>query len=199
MSKLIFYYGTMGCSKTANALMTRFQYQDRGKRVWLIKPAIDNRDDTVDERGIKRTLIKSRVGISAEAQTISTDENIYNTYFLSGPVLPEVIICDEAQFLTGEQVEQLKDISSTMNIDILCYGLRTDFRTRLFPGAARLFELADRTVELDNVCECGQPALVNARLNAKGEVLIKGAQVEIGGDEKYKALCWSCYKRKIQR
>jgi len=197
MGRLKFYYGTMGCSKTANALMTRFQYQDRGQIVWLIKPATDTRDDTVDANGITHSIIKSRVGIKAEADVVAETDNLIEL-FGKRNIWCNVIICDEAQFLTEKQVEQLKDIATVYDTDVICYGLRTDFKTKLFPGSQRLFELADKIVELNNVCDCGKPAMVNARIDSLGRVLVKGSQVDIGGDEKYKALCWSCYKKKIR-
>lgn len=198
MANLCFYYGTMGCSKTANALMTRFQYLDHQKGVWLVKPAIDNRDDVVLENGTSKTIIKSRIGIQAEAVTIPKYCDILEL-FISNTCLNsiDVIICDEAQFLTENQVEQLKNIVTSFNIDVLCYGLRTDFKTNLFPGSKRLFELADKIVELDNVCDCGKPAIINARLDKDGMILISGNQIEIGGDDRYKALCWKCYTRKL--
>ena len=212
MGRLIFYYGTMGCSKTANALMTRFQYIARQKSVWLIKPATDTRDDIIEEDDHIVTLVKSRVGIEAEAEVISQDTNIYQEYInkycklLNLPAeahymyrVPDnaydVIICDEAQFLTEAQIEQLKDLATMTSIDVLCYGLRTDFKTKLFPGSKRLFELADKVIELDNICDCGQHAIVNARFNTAGDILLTGSQIEIGGDEKYKALCWKCFKK----
>ena len=196
MSKLYFYYGTMGGSKTANALMMNFKYKEKGKFSWLIKPATDTRDDTTDEFGNKIFTIKSRIGLSAEAQAISETDNIYDLYFKFKGKLPDVIICDEAQFLTAEQVEQLKEILSIVDINILCYGLRTDFKTNLFPGSKRLFELADTIIELENICDCGRPAIVNARINSLGQITLDGAQVDIGGDSKYKAFCWKCFREK---
>jgi thymidine kinase len=194
MGRLFFYFGTMGGSKTANALMMNFKYQEKGKLSWLIKPATDTRDDTQDEFGNKVITIKSRIGLKAEAVAIAESDNIYDLYFKFKNKRPDVIICDEAQFLTAEQVEQLKEILSVVDINILCYGLRTDFLTQLFPGSKRLFELADSIIELENICDCGRPAIVNARINEKGQVVLVGDQVEIGGDSRYKAQCWKCYK-----
>ena len=216
MGKLVFYYGPMGCSKTANALMIRFQYISKNKSVWLIKPSIDTRDDIVDKDGNRVAYVKSRIGLEAEATLIDQNTDLYCeyvnkyckiiSYIPSGhnythnicqgtaDVAYDVIICDEAQFLTELQVEQLKDIATLTDTDVLCFGLRTDFKTKLFPGSKRLFELADKTIELESICECGQPALINARVNKQGKVLTQGAQVDIGGDDKYKTLCWKCYK-----
>ena len=189
MADLIFNYGAMGCSKTANALMTRFQYMDKGLKVWLIKPEIDTRDDVIKEDGTTVSLIKSRVGISGEATVIKSDADIIP------PTGTELIICDEAQFLSEFQVDELKAIAEVWDIPVYCYGLRTDFRTKLFPGSKRLFELASKVVELNSVCSCGNPAIINARFNSKGKIVTAGSQIELGGDERYKALCYSCWKK----
>ena len=189
MANLVFNYGAMGCSKTANALMTRFQYADKGLNVWLIKPEIDTRDDIRHEDGTVTALVKSRVGISGEATVIKSDAQIIP------PDGIDLIICDEAQFLSENQVDNLKAIAETLDIPVYCYGLRTDFRTKLFPGAKRLFELASRTIELESICSCGNPAIINARFNSKGEIVTRGSVVELGGDDRYKALCYSCWKR----
>lgn len=187
MADLIFYYGAMGCSKTANALMTEFQYRERGLNVWLIKPELDTRDDLVKEDGTVVSLLRSRVGISSEAAVISATANIVP------PSNTNLIICDEAQFLTEVQVEELKAIAETLNIPVYCYGLRTDFKTKLFAGSKRLFELASKVVGLESVCSCGKPAIINARFS-KGRLMTHGSQIDLGGDEKYKALCYSCWK-----
>jgi thymidine kinase len=185
MAELVFYYGAMGCSKTANALMTRFQYIDKGLHVWLIKPAVDNRSGNY--------TIGSRVGITAEADAIiEPNDNVYDRWCHEAG--SDLVICDEAQFLTEDQVDQLKEIAEKANTPVYCYGLRTDFRTKLFPGSKRLFEICSKTVELESICECGKPAIINARFNKDGHILTHGAQVDIGGDEKYKALCYSCWK-----
>ena len=189
MANLVFYYGAMGCSKTANALMTRFQYMDKGLKVWLIKPELDTRDDIQHEDGTITALVKSRVGISGEAVVIKANQQIIP------PADIDLIICDEAQFLTEQQVDELKAITETNDIPVYCYGLRTDFRTKLFPGSKRLFELSSSVVQLESICSCGKPAIINARFNSKGKIVTAGSQIEIGGDERYKALCYSCWKK----
>ena len=189
MANLVFYYGAMGCSKTANALMTKFQYKEKGLKVWLIKPELDTRDDIIKEDGTTISLIKSRVGISGEAVVIKSDQDIIP------PTGTDLIICDESQFLSEFQVDELKAIAETQDIPVYCYGLRTDFRTKLFPGSKRLFELASKTVELESICSCGNPAIINARFNNKGEIVTRGSVVELGGDDRYKALCYSCWKK----
>jgi thymidine kinase len=188
MANLVFYYGAMGCSKTANALMTQFQYKEKGLNVWLIKPEIDTRDDIINEDGSITSLVKSRVGISGVAEVIKANASIVP------PEATDLIICDEAQFLSEFQVDELKAIAETQNIPVYCYGLRTDFRTKLFPGSKRLFELASKTVELESICSCGNPAIINARFNNKGEIVTRGSIVELGGNDRYKALCYSCWK-----
>lgn len=188
MADLVFYYGSMGCSKTANALMTRFQYIDKGLKVWLIKPETDTRDDIRHEDGSITALVKSRIGISGEADVIKSNQDIIP------PAETNLIICDEAQFLNEFQVDELKAISEVQDIPVYCYGLRTDFKTKLFPGSKRLFELSSNTVQLESVCSCGKPAIINARFSG-GKLMTHGAQVDIGGDEKYKPLCYSCWKK----
>jgi len=195
MADLVFYYGAMGCSKTANALMTRFQYIDKGLNVWLVKPATDTRDDVVNEDGSVTAIVKSRVGISAEADVIPAAGSPFQLLSkkLQDGMPIHLTIVDEAQFLTEDQVDEFKAIAETLGIPVYCYGLRTDFRTKLFPGSARLFEICSKAVELESICSCGKPAIINARFS-KGRLMTRGAQVDIGGDEKYKALCYSCWK-----
>ena len=195
MAKLYFKFGAMSSSKTANALMTRFNYEEKGYNVWLIKPALDDRDDYVNEQGKRITIIKSRVGLMAEADAIRQDEDLLER--LEDSV--DVIICDECQFLTARQVDALKYIAEFRNIPVLCFGLRADFQTKLFSGSRRLFEIADSISEIKSVCRCGKKAIVNARLNDKGEVVVDGEQICIGGDDRYEAMCWGCWQEKISR
>lgn len=191
MSKLVFYYGTMGSAKTANALITRYQYIQNGRAVWLIKPATDTRDDKDG-----KTIIKSRIGLEAEAVAILGSDDLFNVFTKYwGYNIPDVIICDEAQFFSPLQINQLRDMATFLKIDVLCFGLKTNFMTRSFEGSARLFELADELIKLDNICDCGQPALVNARLNKSGNILTTGEDILIGGDGQYKAMCWKCYRQ----
>lgn len=193
MAELKFYFGVMGSAKTANALMTRFQYVDKGKKVWLIKPSIDNRDNVIDDNGNTINIIKSRVGIQAEADAILPTDSILKLIVDLDKVTSNIIICDEAQFLTAEQVEELRYIATYLNIPVLCYGLRTDFQTHLFTGSKRLFELADDLQEIKSVCSCGRPAIINAKLDANGDLVVDGDTIDIGGDEKYEAMCWKNY------
>ena len=199
MSKLYFKFGAMASSKTANALMTRFNYEEKGNRVWLIKPDLDNRDDYTDETGNRVTVVKSRIGLSAVADVVGRDEDIHARFVaLNDQNHMDVIICDECQFLTAAQVDQLKYIAEYCNTPVLCFGLRSDFLTQLFEGSKRLFEIADSITEIKSVCRCGKKAIVNARLNSDGRVVTVGDQIEIGGTDKYEGLCWGCWQKRIR-
>lgn len=187
MADLTFYYGPMGCSKTANALMARHNALSLNQKVWLIKPAIDTRDDKLLKDGTRQSIVKSRVGIEAEAQAIGPREHI------CPPPYTGLIICDEAQFLQSWQVDELNEFAKDFDIPVLCYGLKTDFRTNFFSGSARLFEIADRLIELETFCECGKKAVLTAKF-VDGEIVTSGNQVDIGGDEKYKAMCYVCWR-----
>lgn len=188
MAKLYFKYGAMGSSKTAQALITKFNYEERGMKVWLIKPALDDRDGAV--------IIKSRIGLSAECTTVRPDDDIYEM-FTSDEYRADVIITDECQFFTPENIDQMRRIVDELNVPVLCFGLRTDFLTKLFPGSMRLFELADSISEIKTICSCGKKASVNARIDESGNVVTVGSQVMLGGNDSYIAMCHRCYKRKI--
>jgi len=189
MAKLYFKYGAMGSSKTAQALITKFNYEERGMSVWLIKPSTDTRD------GAK--MIRSRIGLTAEAEVVGPDDDIRARFDEIGR--RNVIIADECQFLTPEQVDQLRGIVDEEDIPVLCFGLRTDFLTKMFPGSARLFELADSITEIKTICECGSKATVNARIGPDGKVVTEGEQVLLGGNDTYLAMCHSCWKKRIAR
>lgn len=187
MAKLYFKYGAMGSSKTAQALITKFNYEERGMRVWLIKPSVDNRD------GLSR--LASRVGLSADATAISPTDNIY-AMFVKSDEKADVIIADECQFFTEEQIDALRRIVNEFDLPVLCFGIRTDFRTRLFSGSKRLFEVADSISEIKTICACGSKATVNARLDQDGRVITEGEKVLIGGDECYLAMCHKCWEER---
>ncbi len=187
MAKLYFKYGAMGCSKTAQALITKFNYEERGMSVLLIKPSVDTRDGA--------TVVKSRIGLEAEAVTVSPQENLYTLYTDSFSDR-QVIIVDECQFLTPEQVDQLSDVVIDFNVPVLCFGLATDFLTHLFPGSRRLFEIAESVSEIKSVCKCGRKATVNARFDDDGNIVFKGDQVCLGGNDRYVAMCRRCWLEK---
>ena len=188
MAKLYFKYGAMGSSKTAQVLTTKFNYEERGMRVWLIKPATDTRDG--DE------VIKSRIGLSSPCDTVKKGDDIYSA-FCDGHTDTDVIIADECQFFTAEQIDQLRAIVNDKNVPVLCFGLRTDFLTRLFPGSRRLFEVADSITEIKTICECGRKATVNARIDSEGKIVTEGRQVFLGGNERYMAICHKCWTDRI--
>lgn len=182
--KMYFYYGAMGSSKTANALMTRFSWEDKGKKVALLKPSIDNRDG-VD-------IVKSRAGLMAKALLVYPDSNIRDV--LPAPAEEyDNIIVDEAQFLTKEQVDELRDIVDNGTF-VMCYGLKADFMGNLFEGSKRILELADSLREIVTMCPCGKKAIMNARYSGN-KILYEGEQVLVGGNESYIALCHRCYKK----
>lgn len=187
MAKLYFKYGTMGSSKTAQALITKFNYEERGMKTVLIKPSVDTRDG--------KNICKSRIGLSAEALTVNKSVNLFK---LIRDMKVDVVIVDECQFLTEDQVDQLADVVMEMDVPVLCFGLRADFQTHLFPGSKRLFEIADSITEIKYICECGNKAVVNARLDESGRVVTEGSQVLIGGNDRYVAMCRKCWLKKIK-
>lgn len=188
MAKLYFKYGAMGSSKSAQALITKFNYEELGMSVWLIKPSIDTRDGA--------DIIRSRIGLEARAQIITPEQDITEAYRAAGK--HDVIIADEAQFFTPEQIDQLRELVDEENLPVLCFGLRTDFLTHFFPGARRLMELADSLTEIKTVCACGRKATVNARIDGTGRIITQGDQVFLGGNDSYVAMCHQCWKRKIR-
>ena len=187
MAKLYFKYGAMGSSKTAQALITKYNYEENDMKVWLIKPATDNRDGAA--------VVRSRIGLMAEAESIGPGADLYRL-FLERKT--DVVIVDECQFFTPEQIDQLRRIVDELDIPVLCFGLRSDFQTKLFPGSRRLFELADSIQEIKTICDCGSKATVNARIDGDGYVVTEGAQVVLGGNDCYIAMCHRCWRRAIE-
>ena len=190
MAKLYFKYGAMGSSKTAQALITKYNYEENELRVWLIKPAADTRD------GVQ--VLRSRIGLEAMVDVIPPDMDLYVRFQEEKRTNCDVIIVDECQFLTPEQIDELRAIVNDFNIPVICFGLRTDFRTKLFPGSLRLMELADTIQEIKTICDCGAKATVNARIDPSGHIITQGAQVELGGNDRYIAMCHKCYVRGIR-
>ena len=188
MAKLYFKYGSMGSSKTAQALITRYNYMENGMNVWLVKPSADVRDGAV--------ILRSRVGLEAPADVISPEMNIRDEYDKHDKI--DVIIVDECQFLTAEQIDQLREIVDDEEIPVLCYGLRTDFRSTLFEGSRRLFEVADTITEIKSICDCGAKATTNARIDSDGYVVTEGNQLLLGGNDCYVAMCHKCWIRDIK-
>lgn len=187
MAKLYFKFGAMGCSKTAQALITKFNYEERGMKVLLMKPAIDTREGA--------GVVRSRIGLEAPCIMVPEDCDLFEL-FTKEHADCNVIIVDECQFLAPEQVDQLGRIALEKDIPVLCFGLRTDFATHLFPGSRRLFELAESITEIKSVCRCGAKATVNARMDDDGNIVYKGDQICIGGNNRYEAMCRGCWEKR---
>jgi len=189
MAKLYFKYGAMGSSKTAQALITKYNYEENDMKVWILKPSADTRDGTA--------VLRSRIGLWAEAEIAAPHVDIYQRFKEGFAGSCDAVIVDECQFLTPVQIEQLRQIVDDYNVPVMCFGLRTDFQTRLFPGSLRLMELADAIEEIKTMCDCGAKATVNARIN-DGYIVTEGAQVVLGGNDCYIAMCHRCYVRGIR-
>ena len=190
MAKLYFKYGAMGSSKTAQALITKYNYEENDLSVWLIKPSADTRDG--------QQILRSRIGLEAMVEVIPPEMDIYDRFRETKRGSCDVIIVDECQFLTEDQIDQLRTIVNDENIPVMCFGLRTDFQTRLFPGSRRLMEVADSILEIKTICACGAKATVNARIDGSGHIITEGAQVVLGGNDSYIAMCHKCYIRGIR-
>ena len=184
MAKLYFKYGAMGSSKTAQALIAKYNYEENDMKVWLIKPSADTRDGA--------QVLRSRIGLEAAVDVIAPEVDIYARFLGNRIRRCDVIIVDECQFMTEKQIDQLRSIVNEQNVPVLCFGLRTDFLTRLFPGSRRLMELADVIEEIKTMCDCGAKATVNARIS-DGYIVTEGAQVVLGGNDSYIAMCHRCY------
>lgn len=195
MAKFYFNYATMNTGKSALLLMKAHSFLENNIPVLCLKPSIDTRDG--------EDVIKSRTGMSMECLTIDSDDDIYaivanycqNLIGADRPT-PKWVLCDEAQFFTTVQVDQLAKIVDTMDINVMCYGLRTDFRTELFEGSKRLFEVADNIEEIKLSCSCGRKAIFNARVDSDGHIALEGDSIEIGGNDRYKPMCRKCYYEK---
>ena len=187
MAKLYFKYGAMGSSKTAQALITKYNYEERGLRVRLLKPAADVRDGAL--------TVRSRIGLEAEAAAVAPETDLRALFPAEDGV--DVVIVDEAQFLTEEQINQLRELVDERNVPVMCFGLRTDFQTKVFPGSRRLLEIADEFTEIKTMCGCGRKATVNARISSDGYVVTEGEQVFLGGNDSYVAMCHKCWKHAI--
>ena len=182
MAQLYFKFGAMGSSKTANALMARFNYEERGQETLLVKPRLDTRDGD--------HMVYSRIGLKHPC-----------IYFSELHVMPEAelkryacVIVDEAQFLTREEVMYLVGLVDDLGIPVICYGLRADFKGDLFPGSEALLVMADKIEEVKTICWCGKKALCNARFDESGHVIKEGEQVVLGANDKYIGLCRKHWK-----
>lgn len=191
IGKLYFRYGTMGSAKTAMLLTQAYNFEERGMAYMCMKPVIDTRD--------AKNVIRSRIGIERECSWIYPETNLQVLLYekcTSKLPLPEWVLVDEAQFLSAQQVDQLAQVVDETGINVVCYGLRTDFQTNLFEGSKRLFEIADSIDEIKSTCSCGRKTIVNARIDSKGEIITEGEQVEIGGNDRYIAVCRKCWRNR---
>ena len=190
-SKLFFYYGSMASSKTLRLLATAYDLEEKGLKILTMKPSKDTRETDGQ--------IRSRAGLSRPCIRFSHDVDLFELVKDKYNDVKWVIV-DECQFLSSEQVDQLSDIVDFLGISVMCYGLRTDFQSHLFEGSKRIFELADDIEEVKSTCECGErKTSINARFNKNGEMVTEGEQLEIGGNERYKAICRKCWKEKIRK
>lgn len=193
MRKLYFNYGPMGSAKTLKLLTMAYNFEEKGIPFIVLKPSIDNRDGT--------TIVKSRVGLERECIPIENDVDIYRVVKEYNKILSsqltklEWVLIDECQFLSEEQVDQLGQIVDLLDIDVMCFGLRTDFQSHLFPASKRLFEIADDIEEVKSRCSCGRKMIVNARFDQNDKLILDGNQVMVGGDGLYKPLCRKCWNQ----
>lgn len=180
----------MGSAKTALLLTQAYNFEERGMPYRCMKPVVDTRDN--------KNVIHSRIGIERECSWIYADTNLYELVrdMADDEPRPQWILVDEAQFLSADQVDQLARVVDDFGINVVCYGLRTDFRTSLFEGSRRLLEIADTIDEVKSTCSCGRKTIVNARVNSAGEIITEGAVVEIGGNDRYVAVCRRCWRNK---
>lgn len=182
--KMYFYYGVMGSSKTANALMKMFNFEERGRKVALLKPSLDARNG--------KTLIKSRIGLSREAFYLDVNQTVESVIAKEG--IFDIIIVDEAQFLSESQVDELREMADR-GIMVMCYGLKNNYTGRMFEGSKRIIEVCDTIREIQSMCsKCGTKAVVNARYSGK-DIIYEGNIIDIGGEEKYITLCHKCWKK----
>jgi thymidine kinase len=182
VAKLYFYYSSMNAGKSTTLLQADFNYRERGMETMLWTAALDDR--------YGQGYVTSRIGLKAAADKFDPDTDIGNAIYVEHGRRPlACVLIDEAQFLSREQVLQLARITDEVKIPVLCYGLRTDFAAQLFPGSAALLAIADTLIELKAVCHCGRKSTMNLRVDEAGRAVIDGAQTEIGGNDRYVAMC----------
>ena len=186
MAKLYFYYATMNSGKSLQLLTTAHNFDEKAIPFLTMKSAKGKRDDP--------NFIKSRLGIKRECIVIEDEDDIYESvknYTKTNEV--KWILIDECQFLEETQIDDLAKIVDLLNINVMCFGLRTDFQSKAFPASKRLFELADDIQEIKSTCECGRKTSINARINENGEIILDGEQILVGGNETYKTMCRKCW------
>lgn len=192
MAKLYFYYSAMNAGKSTVLLQSAYNYEERGMATVLFTPALDNR--------FAVGKIHSRIGLSAKAVSFSAEFDLFKHTQAVQAQTPNLrcVLIDEAQFLSKEQVMQLTEIVDVLDLPVLAYGLRSDFRGEPFPGSQYLLVLADNLVEIKTICHCGRKAIMNMRLDAEGKPTTTGSQVQIGGNDTYVSLCRSHFKAATQ-
>ena len=197
MSKLYYYYGSMASAKSLRLLSTAYNFEEKNVQIMVLKPSLDTRDG--------EGVIKSRAGLERKCIMVDHDVNLYKVVKAYKNVLASQletlkwVIIDECQFLTEAQIDQLSDVVDFLDVNVMCYCLRTDFKSRLFPSTKRLFELADDIEEIKSTCECGErKASINARFDNNGEIITEGDQIMVGGNETYRAICRKCWKNKVR-
>ena len=191
MAKLYFSYSTMNAGKSTVLLQASHNYGERGMKTMLFTAELDNRS--------KVGNISSRIGLSEKASTFNNDDNLFSS--VKKRLKKDKISCvfiDEAQFLTDKQVWELSDVVEILNIPVMCFGLRTDFQGKLFEGSSTLLAIADELKEIKTICHCGKKANMVVRVDSNGKVLKEGAQIEIGGNEKYISLCRKHWKNEME-
>ena len=187
MAKLYFYYSSMNAGKSTNLLQSSYNYRERGMNTIVLTPELDTR--------YGGSVVSSRIGLSADATTFSTADNLFSLVKDAHRERPlHCLLIDEAQFLSRDQVHQLGDVADELGIPVLCYGLRTDFQGLLFEGSQHLLAWADNLVEIKTICHCGRKATMVLRLDERGQVVKRGAQIKIGGNETYQAVCRKHFK-----
>lgn len=194
---LKYYWGSMGSSKTLRLLSTAYNFEEKGVNIMVLKPSLDTRDG--------EGIIRSRAGLERKCLMVDDEINLYDVVKAYKNLLStrlemlKWVIVDECQFLTEKQVDELSDVADFLDIGVMCFGLRTDFQSRLFPGSKRLFEIADDIEEIKSTCECGdRKTSINARFDGNGNIVTEGGQILVGGDEAYRALCRKCWKEKVR-
>ena len=191
MAKLYFSYSTMNAGKSTVLLQASHNYGERGMKTMLFTAELDNRS--------KVGNISSRIGLSEKASTFNNDNNLFSS--VEKRLKKDKISCvfvDEAQFLTDKQVWQLSDVVEILKVPVMCFGLRTDFQGKLFEGSSTLLAIADELKEIKTICHCGKKANMVVRVDSNGKVLKEGAQIEIGGNEKYISLCRKHWKNEME-
>lgn len=191
MAKVYFYYSAMNAGKSTTLLQASFNYAERGLETLLFSPMIDTREGTA--------VIHSRIGLIKDAVAFDSEFNFYEYVAKKKETMEKLtcILIDECQFLAKEQVIELTDIATSLNIAVLCYGLRSDFLGEPFEGSKYLLSLAQELVEIKTICNCGRKATMNLRTTADGKATTEGSQIQIGGNETYTSKCMQCYKKEV--